>query len=93
MLTMKLLVTSLFTLVLGKPLGRRTMKVHESLSEVPNGFTKAGAAPADTKLNLRIALAQSDSEGLKDALMAVSDPGSPQYRQYLTQDEVCGHDL
>ena len=93
MLIAKLLVASLFTLALGKPLGHRTMKLHESRSGTPRGFTEAGAAPAGTQLNLRIALAQSDPEGLKDTLMAVSDPNSPRYRQYLTREEVCGHDL
>ena len=88
MLTAKLLVASLFTLALGDPLARRPMQVYESLSEVPRGFTKSGAAPAGTKLKLRIALAQSDSVGLTDALMAVSEPSSPRYGQHLTKSQV-----
>ena len=93
MLTAKILVASLFTLALGNPLARRTMQVHEFRSEVPEGFAKAGAAPADTMLKLRIALAQSDPDGLTDALMAVSEPDSAQYGQHLTKEEVCGHNL
>ena len=89
MLTAKLLLASLFTLAFGNPLARRTMKVHESLSVVPTGFAKAGAAPADTTVNLRIALARSDTDGLIDTLMAVSEPDSPKYGQHLTIAEVC----
>ena len=79
MVTTQLLLASLFTLAMGNPLGRRSMQLHESRPEAPDGFVATGAAPADKVLTLRLSLAQSDPDGLTDALLAVSDPASAQY--------------
>ncbi|GJE95891.1 S53 family peptidase [Phanerochaete sordida] len=79
---------SLFAVALGNPLARRAMTVHESRSDVPVGFVKQGPAAPDTVLDMRIALTQTDPEGLTDALMAVSTPGNALYQKFLTQDEV-----
>lgn len=65
-----------------------TMRVHETRSSVPDGFVKKTAAPADNMLNLRIALKQTDTAGLEQALYAVSTPGSDVYGQHLTKEEV-----
>ena len=89
MLTAKLLLASFFTLAFGNPLAHRTMRVHESRPVVPTGFARAGATPAETMLKLRIALARSDTDGLIDTLMAVSEPASPNYGQHLSIEEVC----
>lgn len=83
-----LFFASLFALALANPLSRRTMAVHEQRDEVPEGFVKQGPASADTVLNLRIALKQTDPAGLEDRLMAVSTPGSLVYGQHLTKEEV-----
>ena len=40
-------------------------------------------------LKLRLALVQSDPDGLIEALYSVSDPDSPRYGQYLSKEEVC----
>ena len=88
MVTIQLLLASLFTLAMGNPLGRRSMQLHESRPEAPDGFVATGAAPADKVLTLRLSLAQSDPDGLTDALMTVSDPASAQYGQHLSQDQV-----
>ena len=83
-----LFFASLFALALANPLSRRTMTVHEQRDEVPEGFVKQGPASADTVLNMRMALKQTDPAGLEDALMAVSTPGNARFMQHLTKDQV-----
>lgn len=65
------------------------MSNHEKRSAVPAGYVSKGLAPAHQVLNLRLALAPRNITGLEAVLYAVSTPGSSQYKQYLTQDEVC----
>ncbi|EIN08102.1 subtilisin-like protein [Punctularia strigosozonata HHB-11173 SS5] len=62
--------------------------LHESTDVVPEGFVKTGPASPDTQLNLRIALVQSDPEGLEKALMDVSTPSSELYGEHLSKEEV-----
>ncbi|EKM58692.1 uncharacterized protein PHACADRAFT_207479 [Phanerochaete carnosa HHB-10118-sp] len=84
----KLLVFSaLCSLAFAKSMDCR-MKVHESVSAPPQGYVSKGPAPADTELNLRIALAQSDPDGLIDALYNVSTPGSLAYGEHLSKEDV-----
>jgi tripeptidyl-peptidase-1 len=64
------------------------MIVHESRAAVPVGFVSKGAAPADEMITLRVALASNNIAGLEDKLMSVSTPGSPDFRQWLSMDEV-----
>lgn len=87
-----LILTGLFSLALAKPMAR-DMKVRESRESVPSGYVRRGAADADTKLNLRIALVQSNIEGLIEQLYAVSTPDSPTYGEHLTKEEVCPQSL
>ncbi|CDO69077.1 hypothetical protein BN946_scf184992.g26 [Trametes cinnabarina] len=65
-----------------------TFSLHELRNTVPSGFTEIGPAPPEATLNLRLALAESDPNGVVDALYSVSDPDSPTYGQYLNKDEV-----
>jgi tripeptidyl-peptidase I len=78
----------LLSLVAARPSTYRTMIVHESRQVAPAGFTLTKAAPSDTILNLRIALKESDPDGLKAALMDVSSPGSAKYGHHLSKEEV-----
>ncbi|KAJ7938175.1 family S53 protease-like protein [Mycena leptocephala] len=64
------------------------MVIHESRLAAPNGFISQGAAPADDMLTLRFALASNNIAGLKAKLMSLSTPGSPEFRQWLSKDEV-----
>jgi tripeptidyl-peptidase-1 len=68
---------SLLLLAAAKPMGRRTMAVHESRAEPARGFVQSGAAPAQKELTLRIALKQNNITGLETELYKVSDPASP----------------
>ncbi|KAJ7268406.1 family S53 protease [Mycena rebaudengoi] len=54
----------------------------------PPGFSLIGSPPADEVLTLRLALAQSNIQGLQDAVYDISTPGGPRYGQYLTQDRA-----
>lgn len=62
--------------------------VHESIVRVPDGFTRVSSAPVNQSLNLRIALANSNMDGLLEAFYAVSDPSNPLYGQHLSKEEV-----
>ncbi|KAH9847188.1 family S53 protease [Lenzites betulinus] len=64
------------------------MQVHETMEAIPDGFVHSGTAPQDKVLTLRLALVQSDTEGLQNALMDVSTPSSALYGQHLTKEEV-----
>ena len=87
MVASTLFLASLLALTLGKPLTRRAMIVHET-QVLPEGFTSRGAASPDTMLNLRLALAQTNPDGLVQSLMDVSTPGNALYGQHLTKEEV-----
>jgi tripeptidyl-peptidase-1 len=63
--------------------------LHEKRDAVPAGFVLSRSAPSDTMLDLRMALKQSDTAGLEQALYAVSTPGNPAYGKHLTSEEVC----
>ncbi len=51
---------------------------------VPADAARLGSAPPDQVLDLDVALAGQDPTGLAQAVAAVSTPGSPDYRHYLT---------
>ncbi|KZV99446.1 hypothetical protein EXIGLDRAFT_712134 [Exidia glandulosa HHB12029] len=68
--------------------GKRSLIVHERKTTIPRGFTRVGPAHADTPLTLRLALKRTDTSGLINALMRVSDPTSPQRGQFLSKSEV-----
>ncbi|KAJ7112475.1 family S53 protease-like protein [Mycena epipterygia] len=64
------------------------MVVHESRAGVPAGFTRQGAAPANDMLTLRVALASNNVAGLEEKMMSLSTPGSSEFRQWLSMEEV-----
>ena len=60
---------------------------------LPAGAQQLGAAPADQLLDLDVVLASQNAAGLAQAVAAVSTPGSPDYRHYLTSSQfaaACG---
>ena len=54
------------------------------MPHVPADAARLGSAPPDQVLTLDVALAGQDPAGLAQAVAAVSTPGSPGYRHYLT---------
>ncbi|KAH9847178.1 family S53 protease-like protein [Lenzites betulinus] len=83
-----LLAFSFFTVALGAPLAREPLHVHDARSAAPAGYTTSGAPHPDTVLQLRVALKQSNVDGLVDKLYDVSTPGSANYRNFLSKAEV-----
>ncbi|KAI0064312.1 family S53 protease [Artomyces pyxidatus] len=75
-------------LACAKPHVARDMLLHDRRDAAPRGFIKSGPAPADTELRLRLALKQTDIEGLKTALVDVSTPSSANYGNHLSKEEV-----
>ncbi|KAJ7024070.1 family S53 protease-like protein [Mycena alexandri] len=64
------------------------MVVHESRSAPPPGFVRQGVAPDNTMLTLRLALASNNVAGLEEKLMSLATPGSSEFRQWLSMEEV-----
>ncbi|KAJ7435976.1 family S53 protease-like protein [Mycena galericulata] len=65
-----------------------SMVVHESRRAAPAGFVNQGAAPANATITLRVALASNNVGGLEERLMSIATPGSSEFRQWLSMDEV-----
>ena len=87
MVASTLFFASLVAFALGNPLTRRAMTVHET-QVLPEGFSSRGAASPDTMLNLRLALAQTDPDGMIQSLMDISTPGNALYGRQFTKEEV-----
>ena len=62
--------------------GRERLPGHQGL--VPPGATLIGPAPAATPLPLVVTLKPRDPAALAVEVQAISDPGSPDYRHFLT---------
>ncbi|KAI0718407.1 family S53 protease-like protein [Cerioporus squamosus] len=91
MLALRLTFASLLLIWCGaspSPHPGHDLRVRASRSVAPAGFADVGPASPEQTLTLRFALAQSDPEGLIDALYRVSDPASPTYRQWLSKEQV-----
>lgn len=82
-----LVVACLFAAAWASPT-KRAMSVHERTATPPSGFKRLGAAHPDAPLTLRLALKQSDTDGLIQNLMRVSDPKSPDWTKHLSKAEV-----
>ncbi|KAJ6504169.1 subtilisin-like protein [Mycena vitilis] len=62
--------------------------LHERRVAAPAGFIRVGAAPGSEVVSLRVALAANDVAGLRDKLMSIATPGSSDFRQWLSMEEV-----
>ena len=51
---------------------------------MPADASRLGAAPSGQVLQLDVVLAGQDPAGLAQAVAAISTPGSPDYRHYLS---------
>ena len=56
----------------------------QAVPHIPAGVTQLGTAPSGQVLKLNVALAGQDPAALAQAVDAVSTPGSPDYRHYVT---------
>jgi subtilase family serine protease len=69
------------------------MVLQEHVAAPPSGFVSKGAAPAENTITIQLALASNNMQGLQDKLLSISDPANPEFRQWLTQDQVCYHSV
>ena len=56
----------------------------QAAPHIPADAARLGSAPSGQVLSLDVALAGGDPTGVQQAVAAVSTPGSPDYRHYLT---------
>ncbi|KAI0030067.1 family S53 protease-like protein [Vararia minispora EC-137] len=73
---------------LANPLAWHGMHVLERRDTAPSSFVKIGPAPPDQVLTLRLGLVQGDMGGLEERLATISSPSSPEFRQWLSKEEV-----
>jgi tripeptidyl-peptidase-1 len=78
---------TLTALVIAKPT-RHDLLLHESREAAPVGWIHTGVASASTRIDMRIALPSKNFAGLEKVLYDVSTPGSANYGQHLTTDQV-----
>jgi Pro-kumamolisin, activation domain/IPT/TIG domain len=64
--------------------GSNRVVLPQAAPALPHGTTRLGGAPAGQTLQLDVILAGRNPSGLAQTVAAVSTPGSPGYRQYLT---------
>ena len=69
------------------------MVQQHSRAAPPRGFVSDGSAPPTESITLRIALANNNLNGLESKLLAISDPSSSEYGQFLTPEEVSDYQL
>ncbi|KAK6988700.1 family S53 protease-like protein [Favolaschia claudopus] len=65
-----------------------SLVLHEHRTKAPSGFTSKGPAGDSHMLTLRFGLASNNMAGLEEKLLSISTPGSPGFRQWLSQDEI-----
>ncbi|TFL02133.1 Pro-kumamolisin, activation domain-containing protein [Pterulicium gracile] len=80
MIFARLILLALISVALANPL---LGDVHRRRADVPGGFTAGGFAPQDDTI--------TRLPGLEKALYAAATPGSAQYGQYLSKDQVNGY--
>ncbi|TVY68851.1 Tripeptidyl-peptidase [Lachnellula suecica] len=65
-----------------------SLRVFESLRQVPQGWTRLDRPAASTRLRLRIALEEPNPALFEQTLFQVSDPGHPKYGKHLERHQV-----
>ncbi|KAJ7333493.1 family S53 protease-like protein [Mycena albidolilacea] len=65
-----------------------SMVLHERHTAIPSGFALRRSAPDDEMITLRVGLKSNNVAGLEAKLRSVSNPGSPDFRKWLSMDEV-----
>jgi xanthomonalisin len=73
------------TPVCRSPKGQQTVPGHLTADQL--GATCSGVVAPSTILQLAVGLPVSDSQALADKVVAVSDPNSPSFAQYLSADD------
>ncbi|KAK6971674.1 family S53 protease-like protein [Favolaschia claudopus] len=85
MLSFRFLALAFSTVVAASP---SSLVLHEHRARAPPGFASKGRVSDGHMLTLRFGLASNNIAGLQDKLLSISTPGSRDFRQWLSQDEV-----
>ncbi|KAH9030898.1 subtilisin-like protein [Lactarius pseudohatsudake] len=64
------------------------LRVKHTWNSVPENWNNLGHPPADTTIDLHIALKAKNENALIDALIEVSSPGHPKHGEHLSREEV-----
>ena len=64
------------------------MVVKHSRSSAPTSFVLKGPASSNDSVTIRLALTSNNKDGLQQKLDTISNPSSPDYGKWLSQDEV-----
>ncbi|KAH9011972.1 subtilisin-like protein [Lactarius deliciosus] len=64
------------------------LRTKHTWNSVPENWQNLGHPPADTTIDLHIALKAKNENALIDALIEVSSPGHPKYGAHLSREEV-----
>ena len=88
MRTYGLFLAVLCCFAMSKPV-EPTLRIHESRTAAPIGFSRVGPAEATGVLDLRLGLVSSNVDKLIEVLYDVSAPSSANYGQHLSKSEVC----
>ncbi|KAF8261122.1 peptidase S8/S53 domain-containing protein [Lactarius quietus] len=79
---------SLCTLAMTLPPHWGSMRVKHAWSTIPENWVCLGHPPADTAINIQIALKPQHENALIDALYEVSSPVHPKYGEHLSKEQV-----
>lgn len=85
--SLTLLAVTMASLAVAKPTPAPAMVIKESVSAPPQ-WVRRGPAPDTHTINLQIGLKQQGMAHLESKLLDISDPDSPNYGKWLSQDEI-----
>ncbi len=68
--------------------GRVFPEGNQEMLKLPKQWRDGGRCPPDARVALTLALRQNNAEKLEMLFWAVSDPSSPLYGQYLSDDQL-----
>ncbi|KAI9462798.1 subtilisin-like protein [Lactarius psammicola] len=78
----------LYALAMTPPPHWGNMRVKHAWNAVPENWLSLGHPPAETTIDLHIALKSRNENALIDALYEVSSPGNPKYGAHLSKEQV-----
>ncbi|KAK6974942.1 family S53 protease-like protein [Favolaschia claudopus] len=82
------LLFSLLSFALVAVSAASSLILHEHRTKAPSGFANQGPTPANHMLTLRFGLASNNIAGLQEKLLEISTPGSPEFRKWLSPEEI-----
>lgn len=66
-------------------------KLFEKLKQLPKQWVSNGRADTGATIKAQIALKQTNIKGLQEKLVDISNPDSPNYGKWLSQEEIAAY--